>query len=71
MSLVVFRLRVRPRWLPYLPALSDLVEVNLRTYVRFGDAAGIWFLSVHADNAWAIAVARLLTPMPYVRAPMR
>jgi uncharacterized protein YqjF (DUF2071 family) len=69
-SLVLFRLRVRPRWLPFLPGLSGLVEANLRTYVRCGDRPGIWFLSVHADNRWAIALARRLTPMPYVRAAM-
>ena len=67
-SLVLFRLRVRPRWLPYLPGLSDLVEVNLRTYVRFRDKPGICFLSVHADNRWAIFLAKQLTPMPYVYA---
>ncbi|HKI33298.1 MAG TPA: DUF2071 domain-containing protein [Gemmataceae bacterium] len=70
-SLVLFRLRVRPRWLPFLPGVSELVEVNLRTYVHFRDRAGIWFLSVHADNRWAIRLARLLTPMPYLRATMR
>ena len=63
-SLVLFRLRVRPRWLPYLPGLSDLVEVNLRTYVRFRDKPGICFLSVHADNRGAIFLAKRLTPMP-------
>jgi uncharacterized protein len=69
-SLVLFRLRVRPRWLPFLPGLSTLVEANLRTYVRAGDEPGIWFLSVHADNGWAIRLARRLTPLPYVRAEM-
>jgi uncharacterized protein YqjF (DUF2071 family) len=70
-SLVLFRLRVRPRWLPFLPGFSDLVEVNLRTYVRCHGKQGIWFLSVHADNRRAIRVARLLTPMPYAHAVMR
>src|SRR2546421_4110241 len=45
-SLVLFRLRVRPRWLPFLPGVSELVEVNLRTYVRVQNRPGIWFLSV-------------------------
>jgi uncharacterized protein YqjF (DUF2071 family) len=64
-SLVLFRLRVRPRGLPFLPGLSTLFEANLRTYVRFQGRSGIWFLSVLADNAWAIRAARWLTPMPY------
>jgi uncharacterized protein YqjF (DUF2071 family) len=70
-SLVLFRLRVRPRGLPFLPGLSGLVEINLRTYVHFRGRPAIWFLSVHADNAWAIRLARLLTPMPYRQAAMR
>ena len=70
-SLVLFRLRVRPRWLPFFPGLSDLVEVNLRTYVNYRDRPGIWFLSVHADNRWAMRLVRLFTPMPYVHAAMR
>jgi uncharacterized protein YqjF (DUF2071 family) len=70
-SLVLFRLRVRPRWLPFLPGVSNLVEANLRTYVHFQGKSGIWFLSVHADNPWAIRLARLLTPMPYTSAAMR
>jgi uncharacterized protein YqjF (DUF2071 family) len=70
-SLVLFRLRVRPRWLPFFPGLSDLVEVNLRTYVRYHDQPGIWFLTVHADNRWAIRLARLFTPMPYTHAVMQ
>ena len=69
-SLVLFRLRVRMRWLPFLPSLSNLVEANLRTYVRHRDRPGIWFLGVHADNAWAIRLARMLTPMPYIGANM-
>jgi uncharacterized protein YqjF (DUF2071 family) len=70
-SLVLFRLRVRPRWLPFLPGVSALVEVNLRTYVHWQGRPGIWFLSVHADNRWAIRLARLLTPIPYTEAALR
>jgi uncharacterized protein YqjF (DUF2071 family) len=69
-SLVWFRLKIRPRWLPYLPGFSALVEANLRTYVRYQGRPGIWFLSVHADNAFAIRLARWLTPIPYAQAQM-
>jgi uncharacterized protein len=64
-SLVLFKLDVRPMWLPFLPGFSGMVEVNLRTYVRFRDQSGITFLSVHASNRLAIFLARRLTPMPY------
>lgn len=66
-SCVLFRLMVRPRWLPRLPGLSNLVEMNLRTYVRSEGCAAITFLSVLADNPIAIWAARLLTPLPYQR----
>jgi hypothetical protein len=69
-SLVLFRLQVRPAWWPFLPGLSSLTEINLRTYVRCGGRPGIWFLTMHADNRWAIRLARLLTPLPYQYAPM-
>jgi uncharacterized protein YqjF (DUF2071 family) len=69
-SVVLFRLRVRPWCLPFVPGFSELVEVNLRTYVRWRGRPGIWFLSVHANNPWAIRAARLLTPLPYAHAPL-
>jgi uncharacterized protein len=65
LSVVIFRLKVRPRWLPFVPVLSSMTEVNLRTYVRRAGRPGICFLSLHADNYWAIRLARLLTPLPY------
>lgn len=69
-SLVLFRMRVRPRWFPFLPGLGNLAEVNLRTYVQVRDEPGIWFLSVHADNPVTIRLARWFTPMPYQRAKL-
>ena len=70
-SLVLFRLKVRPRWLPFVPGFSTFNELNLRTYVRYRDQPGICFLSIHADNRWAIRIARRLTPLPYHEARVR
>jgi uncharacterized protein len=70
-SLVIFHLRIRPSWLPFLPGLSSLTEVNFRTYVRCGGRRGICFRSIHADNRWAVGLARLLTPLPYALARLR
>lgn len=70
-TLVLFRLRVRPTWMPFLPGVSNLIEVNLRTYVRYQGQPGIWFLSVHADNRLAMWAARQLTPLPYRHATMQ
>jgi uncharacterized protein YqjF (DUF2071 family) len=67
-SLVLFRLQVRPRWLPVVPGFSTLHELNLRTYVSHREKPGICFLSLHANNRWAIRMARWLTPLPYFNA---
>jgi uncharacterized protein YqjF (DUF2071 family) len=69
-SLVFFHLKVRPRWWPFLPGISSLVELNLRTYVLLDGRPGIYFLRVRADNRLAMWLARLLTPMPYQPACM-
>jgi uncharacterized protein YqjF (DUF2071 family) len=70
LSLVLFRLKVRPRWLPFVPGVSSLTEANLRTYVRCGGKTGIYFLSLHANNPWSVRLARLFTPLPYQPARM-
>jgi len=67
-SFVLFRLKLRPAWLPPVPGLSSLVELNLRTYVRHRDQPGICFLRMYADNRWAIRAANLLTPLRYQHA---
>ncbi|HEV2946393.1 MAG TPA: DUF2071 domain-containing protein [Gemmataceae bacterium] len=70
-SLVAFRMaRVRPRWLPPLPPVSNFLELNLRTYVRYEDKPGVFFLSIHANKRVAVQVARWFSPLPYVFARM-
>ena len=67
-SLVAFRLqRVSHRWLPSFGFFHDIIELNLRTYVLCRDEPAIFFLSIHADKWLAIALAKWLTPLPYVR----
>lgn len=70
-SLVAFRLKqVRHRWLPSLGIVANIIELNLRTYVRYNDEPAIYFLSIHADKRLTVALARLLTPLPYARGCM-
>lgn len=75
-GLVPFRMRgVRPRGVPALPWLSRFPELNLRTYVRgvAGRAEarpGVFFFSLDAANPVAVAVARALFRLPYLRAEM-
>ncbi|MGH7266151.1 MAG: YqjF family protein [Candidatus Rokuibacteriota bacterium] len=61
---------VRPRGVPSLPGLSAFPELNVRTYVTVGDKPGVYFFSLDARNALAVAAARLLFRLPYYRARM-
>ena len=59
------------RWLPSIPGVSTFPELNVRTYVRFLDRPGVWFLSLDAASRLAVAVARALFHLPYVYARMK
>jgi uncharacterized protein YqjF (DUF2071 family) len=61
---------IRLRGLPPVPGTSAFPELNVRTYVRHGDKAGVWFFSLDATNALAVAVARRWFHLPYFRARM-
>src|SRR4051812_7039073 len=52
------------------PVLSRFPELNVRTYVTAGGRPGIWFLSLDAGSALAVAAARALYRLPYFRARM-
>jgi uncharacterized protein YqjF (DUF2071 family) len=70
-SLTPFTLTgARVRGLPHLPAMTEFLELNLRTYVRGGGVPGIWFFSLDAASLPAAAVARLSLGLPYFHARM-
>jgi uncharacterized protein YqjF (DUF2071 family) len=52
------------------PVLSRFPELNVRTYVTLGGRPGIWFLSLDAASRLAVATARWLYRLPYLRADM-
>ncbi|MCU1239833.1 MAG: hypothetical protein JWO71_559 [Candidatus Acidoferrum typicum] len=62
---------VRLRWTPAMPGLSAFPELNVRTYVTAQDKPGVWFFSLDAANALAVAAARLTFHLPYFRARMK
>jgi uncharacterized protein len=62
---------VRLRWTPPLPGLSAFPELNVRTYVTAQAKPGVWFFSLDAASALAVAVARLSFHLPYFRAEMQ
>jgi uncharacterized protein YqjF (DUF2071 family) len=70
-AVVPFRMSgVRLRFTPNVPGLSAFPELNVRTYVTAGGKPGVWFFSLDADNAIAVAVARAWFHLPYFRARM-
>jgi uncharacterized protein YqjF (DUF2071 family) len=63
--------RVRPVLAPPIPGTSDFPELNVRTYVRHGARAGVWFFSLDAASWLAVATARAVTGLPYFHARMQ
>jgi uncharacterized protein YqjF (DUF2071 family) len=72
LGIVPFRMTgVRLRLTPPIPGLSAFPELNVRTYVRRDDRPGVYFFSLDAANALAVAAARAWFALPYYRARMR
>jgi uncharacterized protein len=56
--------------LPPIPGTSAFPEINVRTYVRHRDRAGVWFFSLDAANRLAVRAARFAFHLPYFDARM-
>jgi len=61
---------LRGRGLPRLPGASSFPEINVRTYVRFGDKPGVLFFSLDAGSRLAVSAARAAYALPYHHARM-
>ncbi len=61
---------IRPRGLPPVPGLTRSLELNVRTYVRFGSDPGVWFFSLDAESPLLVAGARAVYHLNYLRASM-
>jgi uncharacterized protein len=68
-GIVPFRMSgVRMRRMPALPGTSAFPELNVRTYVTARGKSGVWFFSLDAASALAVAAARRSFHLPYFRA---
>lgn len=68
-GVVPFRMPyLRIRGLPTPPPFNRLLEINVRTYVRVGGRAGVYFFSLDADNPITVEVARRWYHLPYLNA---
>ena len=71
-GLVPFFMRVATGGGRRAPWVSDFCETNVRTYVRDPQGQpGIWFFSLDAARAGAVAVARTTYRLPYFWSRMR
>jgi uncharacterized protein YqjF (DUF2071 family) len=71
LGVVPFRMSgVRLRGTPAVLWLSAFPELNVRTYVVANEKPGVWFFSLDAGNALAVAAARAWFHLPYFRASM-
>lgn len=61
---------VRTRGVPGLPLVSSFLEMNVRTYARYGDTSGVYFFSLDAASRVAVAAARRWFHLPYFNARM-
>jgi uncharacterized protein YqjF (DUF2071 family) len=72
LSVVPFRMtRVRFPYLPPVPGIGSLWELNLRTYVRHGPLRGVYFFTLESNNPLATWIARTGFGLPYVNANIR
>jgi len=70
-GVVPFEMRdTRFRFAPPVPSARHFLELNLRTYVRHGDRAGVWFFSLDAESWLAVRGARTSFALPYFDASM-
>lgn len=61
---------IRARMLPSVPFTSAFAELNVRTYVVYGDRPGVWFFSLDAANPLAVWGARRFYHLNYLNARM-
>jgi uncharacterized protein YqjF (DUF2071 family) len=71
-GVVPFRMtNVAPRLVPAIPFVSEFAELNVRTYVTINGRPGVYFFSLDAESAIAVAAARSLLHLPYFTAEMQ
>lgn len=62
---------IRLRLLPPVPPTSRTLELNVRTYVRYGGRPGVYFFSLDAEKRVIVETARRWYHLPYYHARMK
>lgn len=65
-SLVAFSMEnVRIKGLPSFSPISNFHEVNIRTYVKFRNKSGVYFLSIEGAKWLSCKIAKAMSGLPY------
>jgi uncharacterized protein len=57
-----------PPYMPPIPGLDEMHELNVRTYVHYDGVPGVWFFSLDANSTAAVLAARSVYHLPYYSA---
>lgn len=70
-AIVPFQMsNIQVRGLPVVPGVSQLLELNVRTYVTYNGESGVYFYTLDANHTFAVAIARYIFGLNYVTASM-
>ena len=61
-------IRAFPPYVPPVPGLNAMHELNVRTYVHHAGVPGVWFFSLDCNSAAAVFGARAFYYLPYYNA---
>ena len=61
-------IRAFPPYVPAVPGLNAMHELNVRTYVHMDETPGVWFFSLDCSNAAAVFSAQTFFYLPYFNA---
>lgn len=65
-SIVAFSMeKIRPKNLPSFPPISNFAELNIRTYVKSNNKAGVYFLSIEGGKSLSCKIAEAISELPY------
>jgi uncharacterized protein YqjF (DUF2071 family) len=64
-------IRGLPPYMPAIPGLNEMQELNVRTYVHYNGEPGVWFLSLDANSSAAVLAARTVFHLPYYHADIK
>ena len=64
-------IRAFPPYVPPVPGLDSMEELNVRTYVHYNGVPGVWFFSLDANSRAAVLGARTFFHLPYYHADIK